>query len=56
MSVLLGTKTDINKELAYMQLGESLGSWAVILAGIFSLFALLTTFLVQYAGAARCGA
>ncbi len=44
MSVLLGTKTDINKELAYMQLGESLGSWAVILAGIFSLFALLTTF------------
>ena len=44
MSVLLGTKTDINKELAYIQLGESLGSWAVILAGIFSLFALLTTF------------
>ena len=44
ISVLLGTKTDINKELAYMQLGESLGSWAVILAGIFSLFALLTTF------------
>lgn len=44
MSVLLGTKTDINKELAYMQLGESLGSWAAILAGIFSLFALLTTF------------
>lgn len=44
MNVLLGTKTDINKELAYMQLGESLGSWAVILAGIFSLFALLTTF------------
>ena len=44
MSVLLGTKTDINKEPAYMQLGESLGSWAVILAGIFSLFALLTTF------------
>lgn len=44
MSVLLGTKADINKELAYMQLGESLGSWAVILAGIFSLFALLTTF------------
>lgn len=44
MSVLLGTKTDINKELAYMQLGESLGNWAVILAGIFSLFALLTTF------------
>ena len=44
MSVLLGTKGDINKELAYMQLGESLGKWAVILAGVFSLFALLTTF------------
>lgn len=27
-----------------MQLGESIGRWAVILAGIFSLFALLTTF------------
>ena len=44
MTVLLGTKGEINKELAYMQLGESIGEWAVILAGIFSLFALLTTF------------
>ena len=44
MTVLLGTKGQINKELAYMQLGESIGKWAVILAGIFSLFALLTTF------------
>ena len=44
MSVLLGTKGEINKELAYMQLGESLGKWAVILAGVFALFALLTTF------------
>lgn len=44
MSVLLGTKGEINKELAYMQLGGSIGRWAVILAGIFSLFALLTTF------------
>lgn len=44
MTVLLGTKGEINKELAYMQLGESIGRWAVILAGIFSLFALLTTF------------
>jgi len=43
-TVLLGTKGEINKELAYMQLGESIGKWAVILAGIFSLFALLTTF------------
>lgn len=44
MTVLLGTKGEISKELAYMQLGESIGKWAVILAGIFSLFALLTTF------------
>ena len=41
---LLGTKGTITKELAYMQLGESIGKWAVILAGIFSLLALLTTF------------
>ena len=27
-----------------MQLGASIGKWAVVLAGIFSLFALLTTF------------
>lgn len=44
MTVLLGTKGTITKELAYMQLGESIGTWAVILAGIFSLLALLTTF------------
>ena len=44
MTVLLGTKGEITKELAYMQLGESIGSWAVVLAGILSLFALLTTF------------
>lgn len=44
MSVLLGTRGEINQELAYMQLGESIGKWAVILAGVFSLFALLTTF------------
>ena len=44
MSVLMGTKGTLDKELAYMQLGESIGSWAMILAGIFSLFALLTTF------------
>lgn len=42
--VLLGTKGAVDKELAYMQLGESIGGWALILAGIFSLFALLTTF------------
>lgn len=44
LTVLLGTKGAVDKELAYMQLGESVGGWALILAGIFSLFALLTTF------------
>ena len=44
LTVLLGTKGTLDKELAYMQLGESIGQWAMILAGIFSLFALLTTF------------
>ena len=44
MTVLLGMKEEIDQELAYMQLGESIGKWAVILAGIFSLLALLTTF------------
>lgn len=44
ITILLGTKGEITRELAYMQLGESIGTWAVILAGIFSLFALLTTF------------
>lgn len=44
LTVLLGTKGSVDKELAYMQLGESIGGWALILAGIFSLFALLTTF------------
>ena len=43
-TVLLGTKGTLEKELAYMQLGESIGTWAMILAGVFSLFALLTTF------------
>ena len=43
-TVLLGTRGTITKELAYMQLGESIGKWAVVLAGIFSLLALLTTF------------
>ena len=39
LTVLLGTKGAVD-----MQLGESIGGWALILAGIFSLFALLTTF------------
>ena len=32
LTVLLGTKGTLDKELAYMQLGESIGSWAMILA------------------------
>ncbi len=43
-TVLLGVKGPLDKELAYVQLGESIGGWAAILAGVFSLFALLTTF------------
>ncbi len=43
-TVLLGAKGTLDKELAYLQLGESIGRWAAILAGVFSLFALLTTF------------
>lgn len=43
-TVLLGVKGTLDKELAYLQLGESIGYWAAILAGLFSLFALLTTF------------
>jgi len=43
-TVLLGVKGTLDKELAYLQLGESIGRWAAILAGVFSLFALLTTF------------
>ena len=53
LTVLLGTKGAVDKELAYMQLGESIGGWALILAGIFSLFALLTTFWSNTPG---CGA
>lgn len=44
VSVLIGTKGTVDKELAYMQLGEGIGTWALILAGVFSLVALLTTF------------
>lgn len=44
VTVLLGCSGEVDKELAYMQLGENIGEWAVVLAGIFSLFALLTTF------------
>lgn len=44
LSVIYGTGGAIDRELAYMQLGENIGVWAVILAGIFSLVALMTTF------------
>lgn len=44
LTVLLGTSGQVDKELAYMQLGENIGTWAVILAGLFSLIALMTTF------------
>lgn len=44
LTVLLGTRGAIDKELAYMQLGENIGTWALILAGLFSLVALMTTF------------
>lgn len=43
-TVLIGVKGTLDKELAYLQLGKSIAPWAAILAGIFSLFALLTTF------------
>ena len=49
-TVLIGTSGNIDKELAYMELGEHIGNWALILAGIFSLAALLTTFWAQTLG------
>lgn len=49
-TVLLGTGGNCSKELAYMELGENIGGWAVILAGVFSLVALLTTFWSQTLG------
>ncbi|MCT4685917.1 aromatic amino acid transport family protein [Vallitalea sp.] len=44
ITVLLGVNNSLDKELAYLQLGENIGHWAAVLAGLFSLFALLTTF------------
>lgn len=44
ITVLIGVKGPLDKELAYLQLGENIGPWAAVLAGLFSLFALLTTF------------
>ncbi|GKX27645.1 hypothetical protein SH1V18_01250 [Vallitalea longa] len=44
ITVLIGVNGPLDKELAYLQLGENIGTWAAVLAGLFSLFALLTTF------------
>lgn len=49
-TVLIGTGGGVSKELAYMELGEHIGGWAVIVAGVFSLVALLTTFWAQTLG------
>lgn len=43
-TVLIGVHGTLDKELAYIQLGSNIGKWAKLLAGVFSLFALLTTF------------
>ncbi len=43
-TVLIGIKGTLDQELAYIQLGDNIGTWAKSLAGFFSLFALLTTF------------
>ncbi|WP_312372552.1 amino acid permease [Lachnoclostridium sp.] len=44
ITVLIGVKGTPDQELAYLQLGENIGVWAKFLAGMFSIFALLTTF------------
>jgi len=49
-TVLIGTGGQCSKELAYMELGEHIGGWAIVVAGIFSLVALLTTFWAQTLG------
>lgn len=43
-TVLIGVNGALDKELAYVQLGANIGTWAKILASVFSLLALLTTF------------
>lgn len=42
--VLLGSKGPLDQEMALLQLGISIGPWAALLAGVFSLLALLSTF------------
>lgn len=44
VTVLVGINGPIDREMAYMQLGQQFGLWGKVLAGAFSLFALLTTF------------
>ncbi len=44
VTVLVGINGPIDREMAYMQLGQQFGMWGQVLAGAFSLFALLTTF------------
>ena len=44
VTVLVGINGPIDREMAYMQLGQQFGIWGQVLAGAFSLFALLTTF------------
>jgi len=43
-TVLLGSKGTLDKEMAYLQLGNSIAPWAALMAGVFSLLALLSTF------------
>lgn len=43
-TVLLGVQGTLDREMAYIQLGVTIGPWAMVLAGVFSLLALLTTF------------
>jgi len=43
-TVLLGSKGTLDKEMAYLQLGKSIAPWAALMAGVFSLLALLSTF------------
>lgn len=44
LSVLIGVGGSVTQELAYMELGEKIGPAGVLMAGLFSLLALLTTF------------
>lgn len=43
-SILLAVQSPIEKEVAYLQLGEKLGGFGLLFAVLFTFFALLTTF------------